>query len=70
VLNAIVALYYYLMVIKVMYVDRSADEEKAIVISAPYRWVLGITSFGVIFLGVIASPVYDWAVRAGLELLF
>ncbi len=70
VLNAIVALYYYLMVIKVMYVDRSADEDKPLPVSQAARWALVLTSIGVILLGVVATPVYDWALRAGQELLF
>jgi len=70
VINAIVALYYYLMVVKVMYVDRSADEEKPIAISASYRWALALSAFGILFLGVIASPVYNWALEAGRGLLF
>ncbi|GAB4569310.1 MAG: NADH-quinone oxidoreductase subunit N [Anaerolineae bacterium] len=70
VLNAIVALYYYLMVIKVMYVDRSADEEEPLPVSQASRWALVITTFGIILLGVVASPFYNWALRAGQELLF
>jgi NADH-quinone oxidoreductase subunit N len=70
VINAIVALYYYLMVVKVMYVDRSADEEKPIPVGGAYRWALVITSFGVILLGVIAAPVYNWALEAGRGLLY
>jgi len=65
VLNAIVALYYYLVVIKVMYVDPSEDADQLIVMPRPYAWVLGITSVVVILLGTVAvTPVYDWA-RAG-----
>jgi NADH-quinone oxidoreductase subunit N len=70
VINAIVALYYYLMVIKVMYVDRSADEDKPIVVAGAYRWALLATTLGVIFLGVVASPVYNWALQAGQGLLY
>lgn len=65
VLNAIVGLYYYLYVIKVMYVDHSPDEDKAIVVSQPLAWVLGIATVVVILLGTIGvSPVFDWAYRS------
>jgi NADH-quinone oxidoreductase subunit N len=64
VLNSIVALYYYLVVIKIMWVDRSEDEDKAITMSGPYRWALGISTFGVVALGVFAGPLFDWATRA------
>ncbi len=70
VLNSIVALYYYLVVIKVMYVDRSEDEDKPIPLSTPYVWVLGVTTVAVILLGTIgAQVIYDWAVQ-GVGTLF
>jgi NADH-quinone oxidoreductase subunit N len=61
VLNSIVALYYYLVVIKVMYVDHHEDEDKPIAIPRIYGWVLGITSVMVLFLGILPAPVIDWA---------
>lgn len=70
VLNAIIALYYYLVVIKVMYVDRSPDEDKPIPVSQPYVWALGVSSLAVILLGTIfAQVVFDWAAR-GAQSLF
>ncbi len=60
--NAIIALYYYLVVIKVMYVDVGPDDDKPIVIPRVYGWSLGITALAVILLGTIAvTPIYDWA---------
>jgi NADH-quinone oxidoreductase subunit N len=71
VLNSIVALYYYLVVIKVMYVDRSPDEDKPIPLSRPYVWVLGATTVGVILLGTFgAQVVFDWAIAGARALLF
>jgi NADH-quinone oxidoreductase subunit N len=64
VLNSIIALYYYLIVIKVMFVDRSDDENKEIAIGVPYRWALVISCIGVVILGVLATPVYEWAAVA------
>lgn len=62
VVNAIVALYYYLVVVKVMYVDTSPDDDKPIAIPRAYGWALGITTAVVILLGTIAvTPIYDWA---------
>ncbi|PJF40912.1 MAG: NADH-quinone oxidoreductase subunit N [Chloroflexi bacterium] len=69
VLNAIVALYYYLVVIKVMYVDRSEDEDKPIPVGRQYVWVLWATSLIVIVLGTVgAQTVYDWAARGAMGL--
>ncbi len=69
VLNAIVALYYYLIVIKVMYVDRSEDEDKPIPMSMPYVWVLGVTTVMVILLGTVgAQVVFNWAAEGARSL--
>jgi NADH-quinone oxidoreductase subunit N len=65
VINSIIALYYYLVVIKVMFVDRSEDENKPIPISRPYVWALAISCAVVILMGtVFATPIYDWASKA------
>ena len=69
VLNSIVALYYYLVVIKVMYVDRSEDEDKPIPVSTTYVWVLGVTAVIVLLLGTfLATPIFDWATRGAAGL--
>ena len=69
VLNSIVALYYYLIVIKVMYVDRSEDEDKPIPMSAAYGWVLGIPTVLVILLGTFGAPfVFNWAAQGAMSL--
>jgi NADH-quinone oxidoreductase subunit N len=67
VLNAIVGLYYYLVIIKVMFVDRSerpADEEDPVMVPTASRWALGVTVFGVVFLGIFATPWYNVATKA------
>jgi NADH-quinone oxidoreductase subunit N len=63
VLNAIVALYYYLVVIKIMYVDKGEDEDKPIAIPNPFGWVLAATTIVVIILGVIPTPIFEWAMQ-------
>ncbi|TVR23837.1 MAG: NADH-quinone oxidoreductase subunit N [Anaerolineaceae bacterium] len=69
VLNAIVALYYYLVVIKIMYVDRSEDDDKPIAVSVPGRMMLAITVTATLILGIIPGPVFDWALE-GASALF
>ena len=69
VLNAIVALYYYLIVIKVMYVDRSADDDQPIALSRVSGWVLAVPALAVLLLGTVAAqPVFEWAVRGAVAL--
>ena len=69
VLNAIVALYYYLIVIKVMYVDRSADEDRPIALSRASGWALALPGLAVLLMGTVAAqPVFEWAVQGALAL--
>lgn len=67
VLNSILALYYYLMVIKVMYVDRSEDESP---IAVPFARAvtLVITSVGIVVMGTVSAPWFNWALAAANEL--
>ena len=55
-LNSVISAYYYLRVVKLMYVGEPASEE-AIPSSIPLRITLAITSLGVLVLGV-----YPWLV--------
>lgn len=63
VLNAIVALYYYLTVIKVMYVDVTEDTT-SIQVTPAYASVLMITGAGILLIGTIAGPWLTWALAA------
>jgi NADH-quinone oxidoreductase subunit N len=70
VLNSIVALFYYLVVIKIIYVDRSADEDKSIRVAPVAAWVLGAASIAVILLGTVATQaVFNWALTSASSLL-
>jgi NADH-quinone oxidoreductase subunit N len=70
VLNSIVALYYYLVVIKVMYVDPSADEDKPIAVGRTYVYTLGVALLAVVLLGtVLINPIFEWAIQ-GAQSLF
>jgi len=65
VLNSMIALYYYLIVIKVMFVDRSETENQPAPVGNAAVWALGIATIGVILLGTFfATPIFDWAVQA------
>jgi len=67
VLNAILGLYYYLTIIKVMFVgraERPEDEDDPVVVPTASGWALGLTVFGILFLGVFATPWYELATKA------
>jgi NADH-quinone oxidoreductase subunit N len=69
VLNSIVALFYYLVVIKIMYVDKGKNDDTPITLPVPYAWALGLSSVAVLLLGTVAvSPVANWA-REGADAL-
>ena len=68
VLNAIVGLYYYLIVLKVVYLYRSEDEDKTIALTRPYALALGILVIGIILAGTIFGPLYFWSDTAAAAL--
>jgi NADH-quinone oxidoreductase subunit N len=60
VLNSVIALYYYLRVMKVMYVDPPASEKK--LMRPPLVWnvALVVCILGIILLGVVYSPWFGY----------
>lgn len=64
VINSIFGLYYYLTVLKVVYLYRSDDDNQPLPISRPYALALGILSFGIILIGTFFGPWYNWATAA------
>lgn len=64
VLNAIIGLYYYLTVLKVVYLYRSERDSETIPVPRAYAIALGLCSFGVILLGTLAGPWFNWATAA------
>jgi NADH-quinone oxidoreductase subunit N len=71
VLNSIIGLYYYLTVLKYVYLYRmeNEDEEKhPIPLSRPYAIALTILSIGIILVGVLFSPWFGLATGAAMNL--
>jgi NADH-quinone oxidoreductase subunit N len=64
VINSIFGLYYYLTVLKVVYLYRSDDDSQVIPLTRPYTIALGILTFGIILIGTIFGPWYTWATAA------
>ncbi len=62
---AIVGLFYYLRVVKVMYFDAPADDsELALPADLPFRWALSLNALALVVLGVAWSPLLDWCNQA------
>lgn len=65
VLNAIVSLYYYLTVAKVMYMNEPVHTDKPIIISRPYIFSLVLSVVGMILLGTaFIGPWLEWSAQA------
>jgi NADH-quinone oxidoreductase subunit N len=64
ILNAFVALYYYLSIVKYMYLYRADNEDVPIPVSRAAQIGLAVSVFFIIFLGVYAGPAYDWTREA------
>ena len=61
ILNAIIGLYYYLSVLKVVYLYRSEDEEKPLPVSRPYTFALVILVIGIILIGTVLAPWFGFS---------
>ncbi len=62
---AIVGLFYYLRVVKVMYFDAPADEAPLeLPADYPFRWLVSLNALALLALGVFWSPLLEWCHRA------
>lgn len=64
ILNAFVALYYYLSVVKYMYLYRSDEEDIPIPISRAAWTGLLVSLFFILYLGVFAGAAFEWTKEA------
>jgi NADH-quinone oxidoreductase subunit N len=68
VLNAIVGLYYYLTVLKVVYLYRSDDEDKPISVPRSYAIALVACIAAILIVGIASAPWLEWTVAAAASL--
>jgi NADH-quinone oxidoreductase subunit N len=68
VINSIVGLYYYLTVLKFVYLYRSEDEDIPLPVSRPYVLGLTVLALGVILLGTIIAPWFGVASTAAVAI--
>ena len=64
IINAVIGLYYYLIVLKVVYLYRSEDESKPILAISGWKVAMAVCLVGIIALGVVFSPFYNLSVQA------
>jgi len=68
IVNALIALYYYLNVIKVMYLYRSEDESVSIPLSRAAALAIAVAVFGIFYLGIFADWTFEITREAALAL--
>ncbi|NJD60420.1 MAG: NADH-quinone oxidoreductase subunit N, partial [Anaerolineae bacterium] len=59
VINSIIGLYYYLTVLKYVYLYRSDDEEKPLLIARPYAIALSLLVLGILLVGTLFGPWFN-----------
>lgn len=64
VLNSIVGLYYYLTVLKYVYLYRAEGDESPMLISRPSRLAVILLVLGIVVLGTLFTPWFRWAQTA------
>lgn len=69
IINSLVAVYYYLVVVKVIYFDEADEAIQPVPVNMTYGWALALNAVMVILLGtVLVNPVYNWAQTAASAL--
>jgi NADH-quinone oxidoreductase subunit N len=63
--NIVISMYYYLVVVKKMYINEPTDPSP-LAISGPMKAVVYIGLAGTLILGIYPEPFIDWAVAATL----
>jgi NADH-quinone oxidoreductase subunit N len=63
-INAIIGLYYYLVVLKVIYLYRSEGDEEPLLIPQTYSLTLGFLTLAIVLIGFIFSPWFNLIVEA------
>lgn len=69
VVNVLISVFYYLGVVRAMYVERSPNETQSFKIPAASAWVVLITSVAVVLITVITPIFYDIALAAAKSFL-
>jgi NADH-quinone oxidoreductase subunit N len=68
VLNAIIGLYYYMTVLKVVYLYRSENDDVPIPVPRTSGLALGLCVLAVVVIGVLSGPWLNWALEAAQSL--
>ncbi len=61
VINSLIALYYYLIVLKWVYLYPSEQDNEPVLTSFPWRLALMVSALGIVVLGFVIAPLFNWA---------
>jgi len=61
VLNSIIGLYYYLTVLKYVYLYRSEGDEQPVPVTRSFKLAMVILIVGILLVGTVFSPWFNWA---------
>jgi NADH-quinone oxidoreductase subunit N len=64
VLNSIIGLYYYLTVLKVVYLYRSEEENKPLPVPRSYGLALAVLTIGIVLIGTVIAPWFALSTTA------
>jgi NADH-quinone oxidoreductase subunit N len=68
VINAIIGLYYYLTVLKVVYLYRSDHEDQPVAVPRTYALALVVCVLAILLIGTLSAPWLGWASQAASSL--
>ena len=68
VINAIIGLYYYLTVLKVVYLYRSEHEDRPVAVPRTYALALIVCVLAILLIGTLSAPWLGWAGQAASSL--
>lgn len=64
VINAVIGLYYYLIVLKVVYLYRAEGDDAPLPVPRPQALLMTVLVIGVVLLGTWLAPMYEWSINA------
>jgi len=62
-INVVISMYYYLIVVKKMYINEPTDPSP-VAVSPLMKTAIGVAMAGTLILGIYPKPVLDWTVEA------
>ncbi|MEK6222990.1 MAG: NADH-quinone oxidoreductase subunit N [Chloroflexota bacterium] len=68
IINAVISLYYYLVVLKVVYLYRSDEDENPLPVARSQALILAVCVVGVVLLGTVLGPLFDASTGVAIDL--